>query len=351
MPVNQLRTMAWDGPTSSRKCLSAVARSDLPGPPPKKGHSICSKVSALLPNVTIPFFGPEKAGPVTITLHNLTLILPAIDLNNFSICGFYDSGPGGLAEGRGTLNWELGIPKVPFHIEQFHFELPPAHGSGVINGWAQAHVKIALDYDLKKPRLSCDNFTLALGHLEMKIHGGGGWHSLLATLTKAIESIVRKLIPSTIDPEVCPAINKLALRVNECGDAAKLGPVALLLCIISGKPPVCKEAPCFACDDSTHTCKQVDPGTNRSTDNKHDCDLSCAAPPPPPAPCVPDGHCATSSLEHGCCSKRLHRTVKCKYGRCGCIRKGECSDSKNDCCSKKGHKTAACSAGIGYRCD
>lgn len=186
--------------------------------------------------------------------------------------------------------------------------------------------------------------------MQIKLSGGGGWAPIVQLVTGAVESTVKSQVPQTVDPQVCPVVDKLALRVNQCGDAAALGPTELLLCVLTGKSPVCTTPPCYGCDSIIGKCSEVPAGTNGSTPSQPDCALACVPPPSPPH-CISDGDCTDAGLGHSCCSGRKHATAKCKYGRCGCIAKGDCADNTNDCCSGKGHKTAKCSLGVGYRCD
>jgi len=66
--------------------------------------------------------------------------------------------------------------------------------------------------------------------------------------------------------------------------------------------------------------------------------------------CLPDGQCTDKGKASSCCTERLHKTLDCGKGRCGCLIDGACALSKDDCCSGTSHGTLACAGGLSVRC-
>ena len=62
-----------------------------------------------------------------------------------------------------------------------------------------------------------------------------------------------------------------------------------------------------------------------------------------PPRCIPDGACRGGHTQDECCSGAHHWTLHCGvYGRCGCVRSGECADSDGDCCTGSSQFTLEC---------
>merc|ERR1711862_722811 len=94
------------------------------------------------------------------------------------------------------------------------------HGSGTGDGHAHAVIKLTIDYDLVAYSLACDTFDITLPDLDLELKGGGAWHPIVHELTGTIEKVVKSAVPDNVNPVVCPTVNKLALRANECADTA-----------------------------------------------------------------------------------------------------------------------------------
>jgi len=354
LPLNMLRTVVYDETSKQRKCLSAVVQDKLPGPPPQsQDASVCQHVMNNLKDVKIPYIGPIDAPlGIKMSLENFTLQLPEL-VGNFSTCGFYDAAPGGLVSRNGTLTLDMDIPVIPFNVPHFHFERPPAHGSGMADGSVHALISMQLDYDLANPELTCSGFDIQIPDLKLDVHDGGGWELLLDAVTGAIKSIIKNNVPKVLNPEICPVVNRETEVVHQCSDAAAGGAVEFALCVIRG--PVCMTPPCYACDNELGSCSEVPINTTQSTGSIDSCATSCVAPAPPPPPCVEDGQCTDAGNEHSCCTGRVNRKglFGCKYGTCGCLDKGTCVglDSKRDCCSLSSHRDLLCDALLGHRCN
>jgi len=263
----------------------------------------------------ISFIGPVDVGPLSITIANLSINLPE-NKKNFTTCGVYNSSPGDGLKGKMMLAMEL--PAVPFWLEYWHFELGKIHGGGPGYGLARAILNLTLDYDLTHPALTCSDFEIFTPELELQLDGGGIGAPVVAMIKDAIISIVKGYIPKFAVPLICPAINKLALRLNECTSKIADGPVPWILCILEGY--TCKKSPCYGCvhteDENTAQCVEVIPGTPHSFEKMEDCKMKGCSDPHP-HPCVPDGACAKETLSVGCCSGVLHRTKDCVHGKCG----------------------------------
>lgn len=352
LPLNMLRTVVFDEPSKQRKCLSAVVQDDLPGPPPEaQDGTVCQHICQALPNVSIPFIGPLDAPlGIKMSLENFTLQLPEL-VGKFDTCGFYDAAPGGLVSHKGTLTLDMDIPEIPFNVPHFHFERPPAHGSGMADGSVHAVISLQLDYNLQNASLECSGFDIKIPDMKLGLHDGGGWELLLDAVTGAIKSIIKSAVPKVADPAICPIINRYAEVVDQCSDAAKDGAVAFALCVLKG--PVCMTPPCYACNHELGSCAEVPINTTHSTGSIESCSNSCVAPAPPPPPCIEDGQCTDGGADHSCCTGRVNRKglFGCKYGTCGCLDAGNCTAHKNDCCSLSAHRDLLCDALLGHRCN
>jgi len=349
-PLNQLRTVVFDNDASQRKCLSAVTgQDDLPGPPPTQDNTVCQKIMGNLNPVEILELGPVDAPlGIRISLENFTLNLPGL-IGNFTTCGLY---PEAVSDGsrQNTMILDMDIPEIPFHAPWFHFERPPAHGSGVADGSVRAVIRVRLDYNLQNASLECSGFDITIPDMQLKLSGGGGWELLLKAVTGAIKSIIENKVPEALNPVVCPVINNYAAVVDQCQDQAAAGIVPFVTCVLQG--PTCTEKPCFACNSDLGSCGEVDAGTARSHKSIDTCAENCKAPAPPPAPCVEDEQCAEESADRSCCTGRVMRKPVdgCKYGQCGCLESGSCTAHKNNCCSLSAKRDLLCDALLGHRC-
>jgi hypothetical protein len=349
-PLNQLRTVVLDADANQRKCLSAWTEDGLPGQLPVQDSTVCQKVMTNLKDVDIPFLGPIDAPlGIRISLENFTLKLPEL-VGNFTTCGLY---PIDVSDGskKGTLSLDMDIPEIPFHTPWFHFERPPAHGSGQADGSVRAVISVKLDYDLQNPKLECSGFDITIPDMQLTLSGGGGWELLLKAVTGAFKSLIESGVPKVLNPKVCPVINSYAAGVDECSDQAAAGLVPFVTCILQG--PTCQTKPCYACDSELGSCGEVEPGTPRSSSSIDDCALQCKAPAPPPPPCIEDEQCTDAGVDHSCCTGRVIREGLdgCKYGKCGCLDAGSCTGHKNNCCSLSAKRDLLCDALLGHRCE
>lgn len=352
-PLNQLRTVVFDEDAGQRKCLTAFTDADLPGPAPTtQDSSVCQHIMGNLKPVEIPLIGPLDAPlGIRISLENFTLNLPGL-IGNFTTCGLYPQDVTGDGSGKGIMHLDMDIPAIPFHVPWFHFERPPAHGSGVADGAVHAVLKVKLDYDLHNPNVTCVDFDIDIPDLTLKLSQGGGWELLLKAVTGAIKSAIKSAVPNVLNPAVCPALNRYTAVIDQCQDAAQSGIVSFVTCVLQG--PTCQTKPCYSCDSSIGSCGEVEPGTPRSTGDIEGCAENCKAPPSPPPPCIEDEQCADASSEANCCSGRVIRESLdgCKYGKCGCLEAGECTlHGKGSCCSLSAHRDLLCDALLGHRCD
>lgn len=359
LPLNMLRTVVQadeaDGTGSKqRKCLSAIVQDGLPGPAPEfQDNSVCQHVATGLPDVSIPMLGPLDAPlGIKITLENFTLQIPEL-VGNFLSCGLYDEAPGGLVTRKGKMSLDMDIPEIPFKASFFHFERPPAHGSGRVDGSVHAVITVKLDYDLANPDLTCSDFDITIPDMKLDISGGGGWELLLDAVTGAIKAIVKGAVPKALNPKVCPVLNRETAVVSQCSDTAAGGLLPFVECVFKG--PVCTTAPCYSCDNELGSCSEVPVNTTRSTTSIDSCSQNCVAPSPPPPACLDDGQCTDGGDATQCCTGRINRhgLFGCKYGECGCLAKGVCVllENKNDCCSQSAHRDLLCDALLGHTCN
>jgi hypothetical protein len=354
LPVNMLRTVVLDDKSKQRKCLSAITQDDLPGPAPEsQDASVCQHIMEGLPNTTIATLGPLAAPlGIKITLENFTLQLPEL-VGNFATCGLYDAAPGGLVSRNGKLTLDMDIPEIPFTVDWFHFERPPAHGSGQADGSVHAVISVNLDYDLGNPDLTCTDFDIQIPDMKLGIHGGGGWELLLDAVTGALKALIKSAVPKVANPAVCPILNRETEVIDQCQYAAAGGLIPFVSCVLRG--PVCMTPPCYACDNELGSCSEVPINTTHSTGSIDSCSNSCKAPAPPPAPCLEDGQCTSGGDAHECCTGRINRhgLFGCSYGECGCLEKGTCVllENKNDCCSQSAHRDLLCDALLGHTCN